>query len=127
MKPTRQSFEEWQKSQPKQTEYLRFKIGVRIYQWFGHMTHFVRDAQDQHIEDNMDKFIRDYIKHHENEKNSLDLSFSQFVGLQKGMFQAMNGICRPMRLHKKGIIGYIYKLKFNLGFKVRMLSRKYKI
>lgn len=120
-------FDEWLKSQPKKTEYLRFKVGVFLYQkrlWG--MSHFMRDAENQYIEENMDKFLKNWLNTKRNpEPDDFEMSFSNYIGMQRGMFQAKHGIYRAM--HIRGFRGFLYKLKMNISLRVGLLLRKYKI
>lgn len=125
------NFDEWLAKQPKKTEYLRFKLGVKLYRlglW--RMSHFMRDAQDQYLEDNMDKFLVDWAKARKEfkDKGEFYLSFGHYVNMQKGMFQAKNGIGRKIHFHKKNYIrGFLQRIGMKLGFRLRYLLRKYKI
>ena len=95
----KESFEEWLEKQPKKTDRLRFKFGIWLYKRTGHVTHYVRDAQDEYLRDN------------------LGLNY----GLTVGMWQAKVGLCRPMKLNK--YFGLWWKMKL----KIRLLLRRFKI
>ena len=71
----------------KKTDCLRFKFGIWLYKKTGYVTHFVRDAQDEYL------------------SNNLGLNYDLTVGL----WQASVGLCRPM---KRSV--FVWKIKFKI-------------
>jgi len=109
------------------TEFLRFKLGVKLYQLTGYLSDFCRDAEDQYIHNNLDKFLATYQSNEYNETRTYG-SFATYISLQQGMFQCDNGIYRRSFLLDRGLLPKIYQLYYyNVSLPISRLLKKYKI
>ena len=99
------------------TEYFRFKLGIKIYQLTGYITHFVRDVEEDYLMNNLDNFLTEYDSVKE------DFTFEQWVSLQKGLFQCKIGLYRKCRQFESGFVGKIYRKIDNFKFRIRFFFR----